>query len=167
MGTRAACNGASTAVTVLATTARAMGVGPASSVTKFVVPSGLSVMRATAPLGPEDAPFVQGKIVVKGAKKTEKLGAGYVGMGADGKPYFNEATFPIDIGQPGYSTTPSPQKETQVSWLSSTEDGITYRHLNVPPGDYTIAVWHEKLGELKKTVHLAARDAAVVDFTYP
>ena len=38
---------------------------------------------------------------------------------------------------------------------------------NVPPGDYTIAVWHEKLGELKKTVHLAARDAAVVDFTYP
>ncbi len=38
---------------------------------------------------------------------------------------------------------------------------------NVPPGDYTLAVWHEKLGELKQTVHLAPHEAAAVNFTYP
>ena len=38
---------------------------------------------------------------------------------------------------------------------------------NVPPGDYTVAVWHEKLGELKQAIHLAAHDAAAVNFTYP
>ena len=37
---------------------------------------------------------------------------------------------------------------------------------NVPPGDYTIAVWHEKLGELKQSVHLAASGAETVKFLY-
>jgi hypothetical protein len=38
---------------------------------------------------------------------------------------------------------------------------------NVPPGDYTIAVWHEKLGEKKQQVHVAASGSAAVHFTYP
>jgi hypothetical protein len=38
---------------------------------------------------------------------------------------------------------------------------------NVPPGDYTITVWHEKLGEKMQQVHLAASGAAEVHFTYP
>ena len=38
---------------------------------------------------------------------------------------------------------------------------------NVPPGDYTLAVWQEKLGEQKQTVHLAPSGAAAVNFTYP
>jgi hypothetical protein len=38
---------------------------------------------------------------------------------------------------------------------------------NVPPGDYTIAVWHEKLGEKKQQVHVAASGVAEVNFTYP
>ena len=37
---------------------------------------------------------------------------------------------------------------------------------NVPPGDYTIAVWHEKLGDQTKQVHLAASSSEAVDFTY-
>jgi plastocyanin len=37
---------------------------------------------------------------------------------------------------------------------------------NVPPGDYTIAVWHEKLGEQKQQVHLAPAGSAAVNFTY-
>ena len=37
---------------------------------------------------------------------------------------------------------------------------------NVPPGDYTIAAWHEKLGEQTGTVHLAASGAARVNFSY-
>lgn len=37
---------------------------------------------------------------------------------------------------------------------------------NLPPGDYTLAVWQEKLGEQKQTVHLAPSGAAEVNFTY-
>jgi len=37
---------------------------------------------------------------------------------------------------------------------------------NVPPGDYTIAVWHEKLGEQTRQVHVAASARAAVEFTY-
>lgn len=37
---------------------------------------------------------------------------------------------------------------------------------NVPPGDYTIAVWHEKLGDQTKQVHVAESAGGAVDFTY-
>jgi plastocyanin len=37
---------------------------------------------------------------------------------------------------------------------------------NVPAGDYTIAVWHEKLGEQKEQVHLGAAGNAEVVVTY-
>ena len=38
---------------------------------------------------------------------------------------------------------------------------------NVPPGDYTVAAWHEKLGELKQAVHLSATGKVTVNFSYP
>jgi hypothetical protein len=38
---------------------------------------------------------------------------------------------------------------------------------NVPPGDYTVAAWHEKLGERTAPAHLAAGGSAGVNFTYP
>ncbi len=37
---------------------------------------------------------------------------------------------------------------------------------NLPPGDYTVAVWHEKLGNQIKSVHVAPSASATVDFTY-
>lgn len=37
---------------------------------------------------------------------------------------------------------------------------------NVPPGEYTIAVWHEKLGDQTKQVRLAASGNEAVDFTF-
>jgi len=37
---------------------------------------------------------------------------------------------------------------------------------NVPPGDYTIAVWHEKLGEQTRQVHVDPSARADVEFTY-
>ncbi|HTP87465.1 MAG TPA: carboxypeptidase regulatory-like domain-containing protein [Bryobacteraceae bacterium] len=37
---------------------------------------------------------------------------------------------------------------------------------NVPPGDYTVASWHEKLGEQKEQVHLDSSGTAAVHFTY-
>ena len=44
-------------------------------------------------------------------------------------------------------------------------DGAFELH-NVPPGDYTIAVWHEKLGERTAQAHVAASGVAAVSFTY-
>ena len=37
---------------------------------------------------------------------------------------------------------------------------------NVPPGDYTVAVWHEKLGDQTKQIHLAATEHGAVEFTF-
>jgi plastocyanin len=37
---------------------------------------------------------------------------------------------------------------------------------NLPPGDYTVAVWHEKLGEKTATVHLAANGKETLDLTF-
>jgi len=42
----------------------------------------------------------------------------------------------------------------------------TFELANVPPGDYTVAVWHEKLGNQTKPVHVAPSGRAGVDFTY-
>src|SRR5471032_2081592 len=37
---------------------------------------------------------------------------------------------------------------------------------NVPPGDYTIAVWHERLGEQTRPVHVSSSGHAEVEFLY-
>src|ERR1022692_2812364 len=42
----------------------------------------------------------------------------------------------------------------------------SFEFTNVPPGDYTVAVWHEKLGDQAKQVHVDASARAGVDFTY-
>jgi hypothetical protein len=119
----------------------------------------------TGPLDAADAPFIRGKIVVKHAKKTEKLAAGYVGIGADGQAYFNEAGYPIQIGEPGYSNAPSPQRATQISWLSSDEDGLAYRHLNVPPGDYLVYLRRDTVMSAWKRIKLTEGDQQSIDFT--
>ena len=39
-------------------------------------------------------------------------------------------------------------------YFAVTGAGWTFELTNLPPGDYTIAVWHEKLGNQEKQVHL-------------
>jgi hypothetical protein len=119
----------------------------------------------TLPLGPEDAPYVEGKIVVKGAKKVEKLGAGYVGVGIDGKPYSNESSYPVDIGEPLYVPVPNPEKASQLSWLASIGGGITYRHVTMPPGDYLVYVRRDAVMSAWKRVKLKDGDRETVDLT--
>ena len=51
-------------------------------------------------------------------------------------------------------------------YFTVTRPDGTFEWKNVPPGDYTIAVWQEKLGEQKQTVHLAASGTGEVNFTY-
>jgi plastocyanin len=47
----------------------------------------------------------------------------------------------------------------------TTDDG-SFEWKNVPPGDYTVAVWHEKLGEQTSVVHVPANSNEAVEFTY-
>lgn len=47
----------------------------------------------------------------------------------------------------------------------TSQDG-SFELKNVPPGDYTLAVWQEKLGEQTQQVHLAPSGTAAVHFTY-
>lgn len=36
----------------------------------------------------------------------------------------------------------------------------------LPPGEYTVAVWHEKLGTMEKKVTVAAKETGTVEFTF-
>ena len=47
----------------------------------------------------------------------------------------------------------------------SKEDGA-FDIPNLPPGTYTLAVWHEKLGTLEQQITINPGQDAVVDFTY-
>jgi hypothetical protein len=47
----------------------------------------------------------------------------------------------------------------------SKEDGV-FDISNLPPGTYTVAVWHEKLGALEQQITINPGQTAVVDFTY-
>jgi plastocyanin len=42
----------------------------------------------------------------------------------------------------------------------------SYQWTNLPPGDYTVAVWHEKLGEQTAPLHLAANGKQTLDFKF-
>src|SRR5262245_47192041 len=55
--------------------------------------------------------------------------------------------------------------ETHPYYAVSGADG-SFKIANVPPGKRTIRVWHEKFGQLTKTVNVAAGATANVDFAY-
>jgi hypothetical protein len=52
-------------------------------------------------------------------------------------------------------------------YFAVTQADGSYSWKNVPPGEYTIAVWHETLGERASTVRLAASESATINFSYP
>ena len=47
------------------------------------------------------------------------------------------------------------------------EDDGTYAIGGLPPGEYTLEAWHEKLGRLRNSVTVGDIDVADVNFTYP
>ena len=52
-------------------------------------------------------------------------------------------------------------------WFAVTKEDGTFDWPSVPPGDYTVAVWHEALGELTEKVTLTPRGTGTVEFTFP
>ena len=51
-------------------------------------------------------------------------------------------------------------------YFAVTDADGTFAIAKVPPGDYTLAVWHEKLGEQKQQIHVDASGSVTVDFAY-
>jgi hypothetical protein len=119
----------------------------------------------TGPIGPDDAPCVYGKIILKTPKKTEKLAAGFVGIGTDGQPYSNEPLMPVDIGQPVHTPSPNAKVPSQLSILASTNDAVLYRHLNMPPGDYLVYVRRDTIMSAWKRVQVKAGELRELDLT--
>jgi len=52
------------------------------------------------------------------------------------------------------------------SFFAVTRAEGTFEMLRVPPGTYTIEVWHERLGTISKPVRVRAGEIAVIDLPY-
>ncbi len=51
-------------------------------------------------------------------------------------------------------------------FFAVTDDQGNFKIGGLPPGKYTLTSWHEKYGEQKKDVEVAAKDSKAVDFDY-
>lgn len=51
-------------------------------------------------------------------------------------------------------------------FYSVSEADGTYTIDGLPPGKYTLEIWHEKLGKQQRSLTVGAADVANVDFTY-
>ena len=54
----------------------------------------------------------------------------------------------------------------QHPYFAATGADGSFEWKDVPPGDYTIRVWHEKLGDQTKQIHLDPSGQAAAEFTY-
>ena len=55
--------------------------------------------------------------------------------------------------------------ETHPFYAVTAADG-TFKIANVPPGKQTVRIWHERFGQLTKTVNVTAGGTATIDFAY-
>jgi plastocyanin len=51
-------------------------------------------------------------------------------------------------------------------FFATTREEGTFTITGLPPGDYTVAVWQEKLGALEQKVTVGPKESKSVDFTY-
>jgi hypothetical protein len=90
-------------------------------------------------LDAKDTPYVQGTIIMNGPWPDEWLVAGFVGKGADGKRYSNGAVGKFSPGS-NAGTTSSSHGPQLTSVFGNGQQGVGYRHVKMPPGEYLIFV---------------------------
>lgn len=124
-----------------------------------------TIKKTTAdPLDAGDAPYIEGKITIVGPYQKERLAAGFVGKGTDGKNQSNSAgtTFAPDGKGWVTSTTFAPQL---TSCFGHPTDGLRYRHVKVAPGNHVVWVSRNGVVAAWEKVIVKAEDQLNVDLT--
>jgi hypothetical protein len=95
----------------------------------------------TRPLQPIDAPYVAGKVALKGRDKYDLL-VGIVGLTAEGEPFFNAAG--MEEVTPGVGTLQSSKasKAQRTALVNDLDAGCSYRHIRLAPGRYLVYARH-------------------------
>jgi hypothetical protein len=53
---------------------------------------------------------------------------------------------------------------TETPYFAVTDNNGSFKLTDVPPGSYTVEVWHEKLGKSSQKVTVKAKEEAKVNF---
>jgi hypothetical protein len=131
--------------------------------------SGSFVAEVTRPLteppGADDAPFVQGKVVVSGWAGEVK--AGYVKLGADNPPVYDVA--PIEFKTAGSALSTGTYKPRVTVLVAGDKDAPgRYEHVHLPPARYLVfvqaAAQHGGGPAAWKWVDVAAGGQVTLDF---
>ncbi|MFM7865953.1 MAG: hypothetical protein ACKPHU_17205, partial [Planctomycetaceae bacterium] len=117
---------------------------------------------ATAALGPEDAPYVQGRIDVPLTDEPTAISSVMLGKGADGKDLSNSAGGSYVSGDSGWvsSETFKPQI---TSIIADEQNGLQYRHVKLQPGEYLVGFEREDILVAWKLVTINAQDQQTID----
>jgi hypothetical protein len=115
------------------------------------------------PLEKDDAPYVHGKILMKGDWKEASISVGFVGKASDGKQPSNMIGFGIKRG--GSETGASTSFYPQITSIINTKDSPTYRHTRMAPGDYFVYVRREGVVAAWKSISVKAGNELNVDLT--
>lgn len=116
------------------------------------------------PLDAEDAPFVQGKIVIKGDWKEEDVKAGFTGKGIDGNRYHNGCSTEVTRSGGGYVLNRSFDPQL-TSIRNDAKDGPRFVHTRMQPGEYLIYVSRGGVLAAWKNITVQAGDQQNLDFT--
>ncbi len=107
----------------------------------FALEAGTSADRSKGPPGPEDAPYVRGRITIKGAGKG-RIEVGYVGQPNQGEPVSDVAGCPLLAGV-GVTSGAFAPRSTRLSVSGADQADYVCRRL--PPGRYFFfAGWKER-----------------------
>jgi len=73
-------------------------------------------------------------------------------------------TIPVKCNQHGFMSAFI--VVAQHPYYAVTDEAGTFQFRDVPPGTYTLEVWHEKLGKQQQKVTVEAGKTAAVELTY-
>jgi hypothetical protein len=112
----------------------------------------------------EDAPFVQGRIELKGDWEEEDVGAGFTGKGIDGKSYSNSCGTEVTRAGGGFASSLSFEPQI-TSLLNNAKDDPQFVHTRLQPGEYLIYVRRGGVLAAWKNITVQAGDQRTLDFT--
>lgn len=115
------------------------------------------------PLDADDAPFVQGRVVLVGPWKEANLSVGFLGKGSDGKEHSNFVGTKVTPGAGENATAMT--FDPQLTSLVNTATGPEYRHSRLTPGDYVVYVRRDNVLAAWKPVTVKAGDQHTIDLT--